>query len=360
MSKRSGLGPSRDATDSFLAVLDNLARVLFWAGVAATTVGIGFLAYYAKSFGADANGTTEAMAKAALSNIDLFQRIGTGGALALGIASCYLFWDEEILGPIQLLLAGLLYFAPAWLPLAGITLENNTALVAAAGIQSTGQWLGICAFISIFGDIYRRITLRAKHGARADQMKYGKDVKAEKIENVFLGKCWQLPYCRKFIREKCPIFHSKRTCWKERVGCMCEEKIIGNAMKGEVISKDALAAAVMIPRNPNISMAAKIERCRHCVIYNEHQRQKYKLFLPITIGSVIGIYFLFKPVLMAMLSGVVVSVDSVLKKATFQGDKTTDMSGLMWWKEILLVCFMLMFLAYMLKLLEFFIFKIKV
>ena len=32
---------------------------------------------------------------------------------------------------------------------------------------------------------------------------------------------------------------------------------------------------VKIPHNPNIPMKFKVERCRNCVIYNEHQRHKY-------------------------------------------------------------------------------------
>ena len=40
---------------------------------------------------------------------------------------------------------------------------------------------------------------------------------------------------------------------------------------------------VKIPHNPNIPMSVKRERCRNCVIYNEHQRMKYQFFAPLFV-----------------------------------------------------------------------------
>ena len=57
---------------------------------------------------------------------------------------------------------------------------------------------------------------------------------------------------------------------------MCEEDVIRGAMEGRVISKDALVAATMIPRNNKLTIAQKKERCKTCVIYNEHQKHKYR------------------------------------------------------------------------------------
>src|SRR5205823_3893098 len=121
---------------------------------------------------------------------------------------------------------------------------------------------------------------------KKDTLKYGKGIKEEQnIRNTFMGKCWQLPYCRKFVRERCLIYHSRRTCWKERVGCMCEEEVIRNAMENRTIPKDAVAAAKYIPVNNRITMAQKRERCRQCVIFNEHLKHQYRLFLPVTVAA---------------------------------------------------------------------------
>src|SRR5262249_18302282 len=81
---------------------------------------------------------------------------------------------------------------------------------------------------------------------------YGKDVGAQQRPQALLGifaACWQLPFCRDGIRTKCPIYHAKTKCWKELVGCMCEENIILLAMggeehkKGQDMTADGAAAA---------------------------------------------------------------------------------------------------------------------
>src|SRR5262249_14119457 len=147
---------------------------------------------------------------------------------------------------------------------------------------------------AVLFDVITRVRIRVREGARADQLKYGKGVKEEKdIRNVLLGRCWQLPYCRKFVRERCPIYHARRTCWKERVGCMCEESVIRNAMSGRVIPADAVAAAKFIPQNHKLTMEQKKERCRQCVIYLEHQKHKYKLAMPAAIGGMAVVYIVF-------------------------------------------------------------------
>ena len=64
-------------------------------------------------------------------------------------------------------------------------------------------------------------------------MRYGGDAHraTARNQNLFLGRCWQLPYCREQVREKCPIFKRRQgPCWWYKEGCMCEERIVLQAM----------------------------------------------------------------------------------------------------------------------------------
>lgn len=353
-------GPSFESQDTVQGIFDGILRLLMWVGVFATAAGLGLLLYTFFVFAGDSGPATRAA-----QNIEIFQKIMVGGVLTLALCTTIIFWGEETLAALQLLGAAALYFSPFYLPsMAGEGELSSVAAKALNAIQTAGAFAGAAAILVVFADVMSRIQLRVKQGAKAEQLKYGKGIKEEKdIHNVFMGRCWQLPFCRKFVRERCPIYHSRRTCWKERVGCMCEEQVIRNAMEGRAIPRDAVAAAKYIPRNAKLSLAQKAERCRTCVIYNEHQKHKYKLALPSVLLSVGALYFFAREPLLGMLGGMLQRFDKMIGTATYrQGGQAglNSASGLPTFKEILLICIMFVLIAYMMKIIEYLFFKLKV
>jgi len=350
------------ASDALWQFLDSGSKTLFWAGLAALVIGMGFLIY---TFSVVGGGTGEANPAQAMANIDLFKKVLLGGVIAIMLATSFLFWGEETLGVLQLVGASALYFAPLYVPgLFGVTSPTEAGSAALGAIQLAGTIGGAMAIFVLVLDLAGRVKVRAKQGMKADLLKYGKGVKEEAdIQNVFLGKCWQLPFCRKFVRERCPIYHSRRTCWKEQVGCMCEEQVIRDAMDNKVIPKDALAAANYIPRNNRLTSAQKFERCKQCVIYNEHQKHKYKALLPAIGLSFLAIYILLRGPLLDATTGIIEGIDRMIGRATFRETanvgRTVTESGIPF-QEILLVCFMVVAFAYVLRLLEYLVFKLKV
>ena len=348
-----------DGADPLIAALDSLARLLLWGGIFATVVGLGFLIYTYQTFSGGGVSASEAQA---LTNIAIFSKILLAGVLALGVSTAFSFWGEETLGVLQLGFAAALYFAPLYLPnLIGGQTQVRAAQEALGAIQSTGQMFGALAILVLLVDITVRIRTRAQQGSKADQLKYGKGVKEERdIRNVFMGKCWQLPFCRKFVRERCPIYHSRRTCWRERVGCMCEEEVIRGAMENKPIPKDMVMATKYIPYNNKLTQGQKAERCRQCVIYNEHQKHKYKLLLPVTIVSFAGFYLLFRDALLASTGQLIRGLDKVIGKAMLRdaGSGLTMKTDI--FQEMLLIAFMVVAFAYVMKTLEFLIFKLKI
>jgi hypothetical protein len=359
MSKPSNYGPNFDIEDAFGGFLDAAAKLCFWAGMGAVVLSVGFLGFYFFHF---LNGATGDEIAHASTFIPLMSKLLVAGSIAGAVGSTYLFWGEETLHAIQLIVAGALWFAPFLLPMmASGQNVTDTSGKALQAIQQGGTILGIISLGALVIELAIRMRARMIEGAKADSLKYGKGIKEEKnIQNRFMGKCWQLPYCRKFVRERCPIYHSRRTCWKERVGCMCEEEVIRNAMENRPIPKDAVAASRYIPVNNRITMGQKRERCRQCVIFNEHLKHKYKLFLPITISGFALLYVVARNPLLAWTGSLITQLDRLFGQVTLGAGSVKGQLGMLPFQELLLGCFMIVLLAYVLKVLEYVIFKLKV
>jgi hypothetical protein len=362
MSKQPNFGYTKEPDDTFQTVLDSAAKLLFWGGLLASLLSTGFLIYTFITF----SGPTSASSVQAASNIAIFHKVLLVGLLSTGVGSAFMFWGEETLGAFLLLGAAIFFFAPIYVPMiagGGAVNLPEVAESALNTIQGGGMAFGLLAVCILIADITMRVKLRSVQGTKADLLKYGKGVKEERdIQNVFMGKCWQLPYCRKFVRERCPIYHAKRTCWRERVGCMCEEEVIGNAMANKPIPKDSVAAASFIPVNNRLTMAAKIQRCKQCVIYNEHQKHKYRLAVPVILAFyALIVTVAFNPI-MAGINELIIKGNKLVNVATYNvgtGKEVTSGTP-MSFQIVLLACIVVVCLTYTLRLTEFLIFKAKV
>ena len=355
---------SQEPSDGLIGLINLVARFLTYVGLGTLLVSVSLLIYTANS---GAVGTDEVI-RQAQSNVALFGNLALLGAIAGSIGVSWLFWGEETLGILLVIVGTALYFSPTFLP--GMFGMRSTEIVDSA-LQATaiaGAPLAIIGVLVVLVDLIVRMKTRVQEGSRADQLKFGKGMREEKdIRNVFLGKCWQLPYCRKFVRERCPIYHSRRTCWKEQVGCMCEESVIQNAMEGKVIPSDIVAAAKFIPVNSRLTPGQKFERCKQCVIYNEHQKHKYQLALPMSAVGLIAIYMALRIPIRTQVNVVLTTIDNVMSKATFgtQGgtgaSKATSLTeGMIPYAEIIMVACTLIVFAYLVRFIEYVFFKVKI
>ena len=151
---------------------------------------------------------------------------------------------------------------------------------------------------------------------------------------------------------------------------MCEESVIRNAMEGTVIPNDIVAAAKYIPRNNKLTPDQKAERCRQCVIYNEHQKHKYKLAIPTAAVGVAAVYVLFREPMGQGIKNGLLSTDKFMKKATLQPQQgqpgnqevqpTSIDGGVIPYHEIILVVVAFVVLAYLIKTIEYLLFKLKI
>jgi hypothetical protein len=348
-----------------------LGSRLFWVSIGATVILTAVLVYYAAHFAA----APQITAEQAQSASELMGKIKVGLTVAIlffGISFSVYFAGDALLAFVLFGVAALYFFAPEILPFVGLVPEaavsNMMELTqqAMGSLRFAGIFLGTGALIYQVVDVSIRVRQRIKYGGREEALKQT-EVKEEddEIRNVFLGKCWQMPFCRKFVRQACPIYHAKRCCWRERVGCMCEESVILDALQGKVIPRDAIAAARYIPQNNRLSPEQKAERCRNCVIYNEHQRQKYQLLLPVAITFVVALYLAFHRQLLSGTHRALTDIDSAVSRFAFSTTTTEESTELVknapgFIDEVMLILVMLFLLAQIVRMIEFAVFKLKV
>jgi hypothetical protein len=295
-------------------------------------------------------------------SVQIFQKgmlIGVVGTVA---GSAWLFWEEEMMVGINLVSALILFFSSAIIPMAMAVPEVGKNAGVDAGYDALGLagkiYLGFALTILVI-DIALRVKTRSEQGAKKDSLKYGKGVTEESDrKNVFMGKCWQLPYCRKFVREKCPIYHAQRTCWRELVGCMCEESVIRVAMEGKPVSKESLLSGAAIPRNTKLTDSAKRERCKTCVIYNEHQKHKYKLAMPLVVIGYVLIYILFKGPLSDGINAFLNRGNKIITEVSVGAVKDVHTGD--FFTQFLVGALVVVMLAYTIKVVEYAIFKLKI
>jgi hypothetical protein len=346
-----------EVTDTLMGALETFAKLVMTLGAVAIVIGAGFLIYYVVIY--TGTGPSGGDPKHL---IETFRKILTTGMLAFFVGSAYLFWGESWMEILQIVLSVAFFFAPTLGPIIEPSIATSSTgipMLALIAIRTSAMGAGIIAVMVVIADVLSKVQTRFRQGVKADQLKYGKGIKEEvDRKNVFMGKCWQLPYCRKFVRDRCPIYHARRSCWKERVGCMCEEEVIKGAMENRTIPKDVVAAARYIPQNNKLTLVQKMERCKQCVIYNEHQKHKYRLFLPITLVGFIGICAVLWPLLLGAMHGIVANAEKGLNKVIVVGGFDSNIPDAL--QQVILASICLVVLTYLLKLLEFVIFKLKV
>lgn len=373
--------------------LDDVARGIFFIALLVTVAALGYLLYGLwGGMLADPN-YSHYLSKAdhlrIQANITTVVSILRIGLLVSLVSFLFLFYHEESAGYILIALS--LFFS------LGISFGTYNILSMNREVPShmakqtldlmrTIAWLpGVPGALLIVYDIYRRIAggLEEAQIKRAT-LRYGQGVaRQSKHRNIFLGPCWNTPFCRDSIRAKCPVFVQKKgPCWRHKRGCMCEESIILQAQSGDWKQRVAGAVSQMEGKDPKsgllgaggpppmvLNMEQKKERCRQCVIYNKHQEQKYKLLVAATFVLVFGLVALLKSNLVVLVSTVCVAANSVLSRFSYTTANATtaqpagamgniNLDGPLVW--IVLAVITLIILSKLLQLVEYCCFKLKI
>lgn len=293
----------------------------------------------------------------------------------IGLIICS--FRDEGLGYVFGIAAAIVYFGLPYLTtwIYGIQNVNRSyaSEQALQVIQATWWVFAAPGVIFVIVDMIRRLQAASEAAAvQRANMKYGSGVAKQRAtaqqQQKFLGRCWELPYCREHVRTKCPIYNRRRgPCWWYKEGCMCEERIVLQA----VIANDWKQQAATAEQKMHLTAAApkalmsqgdKRERCRKCVIYNEHQRQKYKLFVGITLVVVPALLYLNSTWLATIVSGLLGVVATATARFSFDpnSNDAAKLAANSTLQDIMIVCVGLVLVAQALKLVEYLCFKLKI
>lgn len=372
---------------------DDVARGIFLLALLVAVVALGYLLYGLWG-GMLANPSFQSLPKPDQTrigqNIDTVVLVLKIGLFVALLAFLFLFYHEETSGYILLATSVFLYLAIPFLTLQILNFNReSTSHMAreALNMLKAMAWMpGVPGSLLIVYDIYRRIAGGMEEAQiRRATLRYGQGVGRQiKHRNVFLGPCWNTPYCRDSIRSKCPVFVAKKgPCWKNKRGCMCEESIILQAQAGDWKQRVAGAVGQMEAKSspnttllggsgginhPILTMEQKKERCRQCVIYNKHQEQKYKLLVAATFVVVFGIIALLKSNLVTLVNTVCIAANSVMGRLSYTSASAstqptgpvldTTLNGPLVW--VILGVITMIILSKLLQLVEYCCFKLKI
>ncbi|MBP6964161.1 MAG: hypothetical protein KBC96_07135 [Armatimonadetes bacterium] len=299
--------------------------------------------------------------------------IGYGG-LACLIGAAARFWHEETVGYVFLIAGAALYWGVAALvgpSVQGMRQEaGRLAVFALAQIQTLGFAALALAVPFILADFWARLS-----GARRFRAKV-KPSKSAAQEPVAPSRsclfCWQMPYCRDYLRKVCTAYETKKTCWRIKSGCYCDENMILKVLQKSKTSKipgfDQKFSKPDVGAVKNLTPAQKRERCRQCFLYMEHQKWKYKLLSPLAFPAVIGLIWYFLEPMKALLgraiaftdqfAGVVSFGPSPEQVAKYPWLNVQESSGVVEW--IFIICIGFIAVSYLLRLIEYAVFDLKI
>jgi hypothetical protein len=192
--------------------------------------------------------------------------------------------------------------------LVGVSLVLGVPLMVAGQVATAAQqageiitsWAGITgqAMVAIVGIriVLEIVSYMREAPARRARMAEEQGLKPRKAATTGIGwrpsRCWEMPYCHEAIKEMCPAFKSRKNCWRLRQGCNCDPYLIESLLKRGA-STDVLPEQGSAYIRSDLEAGARqagtqrTRECRNCPIFNEHQREKFRLLNPIIIAATI-------------------------------------------------------------------------
>ena len=404
-------GDRRSDNDLLQNITDIAAKVFPIAAIAVALL-YGYIFY--GMFSGQLAGTAVHTKAEALHAVQLIGQLSMWLNVALVVmllSSLMLHYEEASVGYVYLIAAAALAYGFKFL--IEFLYASDAAKFAKSGagkatsqeLQLTAIFFAVAGVLLVVRQMFVRVT-EARQGTDLTNVSYGKDAKTEDVPKAIIGaaaKCWQLPFCREGVRKSCPIYHARTKCWKQRVGCMCEENVIrlaaiggsgapeatkpldavGEPTKGQgfipigdlivenerkktdILPTRIGPRGVRIPTNPHLTEGQKKMRCHNCIIYNEHQRQKYQLFSPI-VTLLVPLFVVWKFDDIRAFIGVAMGrLDGLLGHLSFSGqsgasDLSRNVTGSLPVEVVLVICLTLVMMTWTLRFLEYCMFKIKI
>lgn len=248
-----------------------------------------------------------------------------------------------------------LLFTNAGIKQAGILNAGMETLLG--GMRSLGEWFfflgGMLLLIGVALVVYRKATAFP----RAPETPLTRVSHRPSLLSRIWAPCWETPYCREFLRDLCPIYEQRKSCWKVGKGCFCDEDIISHLFQ-MASTEDKRLRLMSFSREEK----SPKRRCAQCFIYLEHQRQKYRLFAPLTPLAVLALFWLGKDGIHAIYLRSAEYLDSLISGMAYlpsKGGKVVATLTIPWLETMILAIIALLLIGLLLRLLEYWVFTLK-
>ena len=142
--------------------------------------------------------------------------------------------------------------------------------------------------------------------------------------------CWRMPFCHEAIRELCPAYRARKTCWRYGHGCNCDPHLVeslirsggvgrsaGSAQSGQ--SRPAYLRSDLETQPPRAGDRRTIS-CAQCAIYDEHQQAKFRITNPIVIIGTIVATIAGYGSLIRLYQGILTTSGRLVNRFAFTGD----------------------------------------
>ena len=288
---RGGTGRSPLKID-FAQKLRDFSRMGLKVFAAGFAVGLGYFLYAV--YGGHLSGNVDAKA---ISNLQLMGQVmaisGILGTICLLIVT---FEEIAIAVVAGLVGAGLVLGLP--LMVAG---QVSSQAGEAGGIITnwaaiTGQGMVLVVGIRILIETINYIReAPARRAKLAEEQGLGKAKKASGSPSYRISHCWEMPLCHEAIKESCPAYKSRKDCWRIKQGCNCDPYLIESLLKRGASTNVLPEQGSTYVRSDLQSGArqagsTRTRECRNCPIFNEHQREKFRVLNPAIIaGTILGL-----------------------------------------------------------------------
>ena len=277
------------------------------------------------------------------------------------------FFFDTILGQTLTVIGAALYFGTSFFFVVVMDDPAAVSMPILARITDAFKQVGMIAFFPGLGLMARDLVLYIWEqivGRRnRERVLGGQKITDKKVPgNILAVHCWDTKLCRPSTRDFCEVYKKRKTCWKLKTGCFCDE---GGALRQNLaneiarINQGSTTSKIV---DKGLSEKLKVARCKKCAIYTEHQQLKYTIAVPIVFILVLFLGYNFYGTLASTINNLAFKVDKLMSYLTSHPgvanyDKNLD--------GVIITTFVLVWLgitiiSYMLKFVEYLIFELKV
>lgn len=286
--------------------------------------------------------------------------------LVISLALRYMY--EALIGQILTIAGGVLYFfGPAIFDhlTVGVFASNQLYIGIVGEFTRVGLTALVPGAILLSRDMGARLVAGVKSGKSLARLWGDEDARITRHRRRKIYEhCWDMPFCREFVRDVCPAWRKGKSCWRLKCGCYCDEQTIIKAMTSEAVDNQYARRFMQTltqeqQNRPSVSAMQKRSRCRRCVVYSEHQRQKYRVLSPLTFPAVTIIFWVFYDHLVRLLGIVYTSTDRFVSFVTMHPQQV--IGGEQYVVTVLAIAWLwIVIISYVLLGLEYLIFNLQV